>query len=64
MPYPLIPICVISKENYNAHTAPLFKHLGILSFDKLILQARLNFMHSILNSFTKNNNCFFFVCFW
>jgi hypothetical protein len=58
-------IRVISKENHNAHTAPLFKHLGILPFDKLILQARLNFMHSIeynyapptfLNSFIKNNN--------
>jgi hypothetical protein len=58
-------IRIIAKEAINAHTSPLFKNLGILPFDKLVLQAKLNFMHSIefsyapttfTNSFIKNNN--------
>jgi hypothetical protein len=58
-------IRVITKENYNAHTAPLFKKLGILPFDKLLIQAKLNFMHAIeynyapstfSSTFTKNND--------
>jgi hypothetical protein len=40
-------IRIIFKEKANAHTSPLFKEAGILPFEKLILQARLNFMHSI-----------------
>jgi hypothetical protein len=60
-------IRIISKEAINTHThnSPLFKNLGILPFDKLVLQAKLNFMHSIefsyapsmfTHSFIKNNN--------
>jgi hypothetical protein len=57
-------IRIITHSNYNDHTAPLFRRLGILPFDKIIEQSKLNFMHSIefnyapsafANTWTKNN---------
>ncbi len=35
------------KQKSNAHTVPLCKKAGILPLEKLIIQAKLNFMHSI-----------------
>jgi hypothetical protein len=55
---------IITKSAYNAHTDPLFLQCKILPFDKLILQSKLLFMHSIdynyaphsfCNIWTKNN---------
>ena len=40
-------IRVITNSKYNDHTAPLFKKLNILPYDKIILQSKLHFMHSI-----------------
>ena len=40
-------IRTIHKVKSNAHTAPLFISSSILPLDKLILQAKLMFMHSI-----------------
>jgi hypothetical protein len=40
-------IRVISKSKYNEHTNPIFKSLRILPYDKIILQNKLHFMHSI-----------------
>jgi hypothetical protein len=40
-------IRTITKSKYNEHTGPLFKDLNILPYDKLILQAKLHFMHAI-----------------
>ena len=40
-------ICIFSKASYNAHTEPLFHSLKILPLADLILQQKLNFMHSI-----------------
>jgi hypothetical protein len=59
-------IRIIIHGNYNDHTAPLFRRLGILPFDKIIEQSKLNFIHSIefncalsafANTWTKNNEC-------
>jgi hypothetical protein len=44
-------IRIISNASRTAHTEQLFRNLGILSFDKLILQNRLHFMHSIINNY-------------
>jgi hypothetical protein len=58
-------IRIITNSNYNEHTGPLFKNLGILRFDKLIEQAKLTFMQSITynyapqtfaNTWIKNND--------
>jgi len=58
-------IRIITKSKSNEHTGPLFSKVKILPFEKLILQAKLNFMHSIYyeyspisfkNVFLKNNN--------
>jgi hypothetical protein len=58
-------IRIITNSNYNEHTGPLFKNLGILRLDKLIEQAKLTFMHSITynyapltfaNTWIKNND--------
>jgi len=38
---------LITNSSFRAHTEPLFKKLQILSFPKLIEQAKLLFMHSI-----------------
>jgi hypothetical protein len=35
------------REQADAYTASLFKEAGILPFDKVILQIKLNFTHSI-----------------
>jgi hypothetical protein len=40
-------IRVMSKSAYNAHTEPIFLQNKILPFDKLILQSKLLFMHSV-----------------
>ena len=40
-------IRIICKASYNAHTEPLFHSLKILPLADLILQQKLNFMHSI-----------------
>ena len=58
-------IRIITKSKNNAHTIPLFQETNILPFEKLMLQRKLLFMHSIHNdyapisfadSFVKNNN--------
>ncbi len=41
-------ICIITYSHHNGHTAPLFKNLGILLFDKITKQIILTFMHSIV----------------
>ncbi len=57
-------IRVITKSAYNAHTEPLFLGNRILPFEKLILQSKLLFMHSVdydyaplsfSDTWTKNN---------
>jgi len=40
-------IRIITNSSYNAHTAPLFANLNILPQDKVIIQAKLSFMHSV-----------------
>jgi len=40
-------IRIITNSSYNAHTAPLFANLNILPLDKVIIQAKLSFMHSV-----------------
>ena len=58
-------IRLINKEKNNTHTEQLFQKSLILPFEKLILQSKLTFMHSIcysyapqtfLNTFPINNN--------
>ena len=58
-------IRTVTKSKANSHTAPLFKDLKIQSFDKLSLQSKLHFMHSIRynyapksfeNVFVRNND--------
>ena len=44
-------IRIITKSKNNEHTAPLFVSTKILPFDKLILQRKLLFMHSIHNNY-------------
>ena len=44
-------IRVITKSNYNAHTGPLFKSLNILTYESIILQAKLSFMHSVFHNY-------------
>jgi len=39
-------IRICTNSNYTAHTAPLFKQLGILPYNKLITQSNLHIMHS------------------
>ena len=40
-------IRIITNSKYNDHTGPLFAMHKILPLDKIIKQAKLNFMHSI-----------------
>jgi hypothetical protein len=40
-------IRIITNSSYTAHTAPLFAQLQILSYDLIVKQAKLRFMHSI-----------------
>ena len=44
-------IRIITKSKNDEHTAPLFVSTKILPFDKLILQRKLLFMHSIHNNY-------------
>jgi hypothetical protein len=57
-------IRIITKSTPSSHTTPLFISNGILPFDKIIIQAKLTFMHGIFynyaiksfeNVFPKNN---------
>ncbi len=41
-------IRIMTKSTYNTHTGPLFLANKILPFDKLILQSKLLFFHSIV----------------
>jgi hypothetical protein len=41
-------IRIITSSNYNAHTDILFKNLKILPLNKLFLNAKLLFMHSVI----------------
>ena len=43
-------IRLITFSNYNAHTEPLFKHLKILPFEKILYESKMKFMHSIYNN--------------
>ena len=40
-------IRIITKSKINSHTEPLFEEPKILSFGKISIQSKLNFMHSI-----------------
>jgi hypothetical protein len=40
-------IRIVTSNNYNAHTNPIFKELGILPYAKLIELSKSLFMHSI-----------------
>jgi len=44
-------IRTIYQSKYNAHTEPLFGSLKILPLPDLVIQQRLNFMHSIVYSY-------------
>ena len=44
-------IRTITKSSYNAHTGPLFRLNGILPYDKILQQAKLHFMHSIVHNY-------------
>ena len=56
---------IVTKSKINSHTAPLFKDLKILPFEKLSQQSKLLFMHSkrynygpksFENVFVRNND--------
>ena len=40
---------IICNKNYNAHTPPLFKKLGILPVNELSEYVKLSFMHDFIN---------------
>jgi hypothetical protein len=40
-------IRTITNKKARKHTSPLFQKLKILTYEKIILQARLKFMHAI-----------------
>jgi len=44
-------IRLVKSARYNDHTAPLFQSLKILPFDKIVLEHKLKFMHSIYNNY-------------
>jgi len=48
-------IRTICNARYNAHSEPLFQTLKILPFPNLIIQQRLNFMHSIEYLYAPNS---------
>jgi hypothetical protein len=48
-------IRVMTNSTYNATTEPLFYANNILPFDKLILQSKLLFMHSIEYNYAPNS---------
>jgi hypothetical protein len=37
----------MTNSSYNAHTTPIFKHHQILTYDLLVQQGQLLFMHAI-----------------
>jgi hypothetical protein len=44
-------ICILAKADYLEHTASLFESLCILPLEKIILQAKATFMHSIFYNY-------------
>ena len=46
---------IITKSKKYEHTGPLLKSIDVLPFDKLMLQSKLLFMHSIHNSYAPNS---------
>ena len=44
-------IRILAKADYLEHTAPLFQRLCILPLEKIILQAKTTFMHSIFYNY-------------
>jgi hypothetical protein len=44
-------IRIITHSKCNDHTDPLYTELGILPYPKMILQAKLHFMHSFHYSY-------------
>jgi hypothetical protein len=44
-------IRILANSDYHAHTAPIFESLCILPLDKIILQAKVTFMHSIFYNY-------------
>ncbi len=49
------PISIITKSNYNEYNGPLFNELKILTYDKIITQAKLQFMHAIEYSYASES---------
>jgi hypothetical protein len=45
-------IRIIDNKKYNDHTAPIFKKLEILPYDKLIKLAKLKFMHAVTYNYS------------
>ena len=54
-------IRIITKSKNNAHTSPLFYETKILPFEKLMLQKKLLFMHSIHNNYAPKSFSEIFV---
>jgi len=50
-------IRIVSGAGYSDHTEPLFNELRILPFEKLLLQAKLVFMHSIYYKLSPPSFC-------
>jgi len=48
-------IRTINKAGFLAHTADLFKNSKILPLDKLIIQGKLHFMHSVEYNYCPNS---------
>jgi len=48
-------IRIITKSQYNAHTAPLFFENKILPLEKIIKQGKLLFMHSVYYDYAPNS---------
>ena len=55
-------IRIVTKSKVNAHTAPLFADLKILPFEKLSLQSKLHFMHSIRYNYAPKSFSNVFAC--
>jgi hypothetical protein len=45
-------IRIITRSNYNAHTAPLFNNLRIMPFDNLVKYSQSLLMHSIVHKYS------------
>jgi hypothetical protein len=48
-------IWIIDNKRYNDHTAPIFKKLEILPYDKLIKLAKLKFMHAVTYNYSSTS---------